>query len=244
MGAAFPNGVASFSTKKDQTDINFANDINRLQDEIVAIEESIGPAFNQITILQTEETQLQSGLAGQVQQEQTDFQNLQEALLYAMTGQWMPCAQTWTPGGQMIPAVDGGFAHDPSENPTTITLLAPGSDTDPDAMWNGTGFTLRRSGFWVIEGFVTFLNHTSANGFDLNNNIGKYESCLIMNNSIWNAGNDKKEVSSHRHLSDPGSEGDAGCDELRRCSRRTDHLRDDSRRDGRPRRGPRHSFGH
>lgn len=189
MGAAsFPNGIATFSTKRDNTDINFAADINRLQNEVVAIEESLGPLFTQITTLQTQEDQLQSGLTSEVQQEQVDFQNLKDALLYTMTGQWINCAQTWTPGGQLITPTP------PVHQPTIINLRPPGPDTDPNSMWNGNGFTLRKSGFWILQGFVTFLTRTDDNNFNLNHNLGLYESALLINGSAWNIGNDRKEL--------------------------------------------------
>lgn len=42
MSAAYPSVIPSFTTKVDQTDINWANDVNRLQDEVVALARELG----------------------------------------------------------------------------------------------------------------------------------------------------------------------------------------------------------
>ena len=42
MASAYPNTIPSFTTKVDQTDVNWANDINRLQDEVVALSSELG----------------------------------------------------------------------------------------------------------------------------------------------------------------------------------------------------------
>lgn len=42
MSAAYPSVIPSFTTKVDQTDVNWANDVNRLQDEVVALARELG----------------------------------------------------------------------------------------------------------------------------------------------------------------------------------------------------------
>ena len=42
MSAAYPSTLPSFTTKVDQTDVNWAADINRLQDEVVALARELG----------------------------------------------------------------------------------------------------------------------------------------------------------------------------------------------------------
>lgn len=42
MPASYPSSIPSFTTKIDNTDVNFAADINRVQDEIRAISEELG----------------------------------------------------------------------------------------------------------------------------------------------------------------------------------------------------------
>ncbi|MCA1781556.1 MAG: hypothetical protein ABR616_03670 [Dermatophilaceae bacterium] len=42
MSASYPNTIPSYTTKVDNTDVNWANDINRLQDEVVALASELG----------------------------------------------------------------------------------------------------------------------------------------------------------------------------------------------------------
>lgn len=181
MGATFPNGIASFKTHNDFTDPVEANDVNQIQNEVVAIEETLGAALNEIAVIEDEvsvlttEQTTDAGIDATLIRKYNTLKDLISALwdgqnIYAAATHGSNIKVNNTPAARPYP-------------PNLLSLATPGSNGDPMGMWNGTGFTLKKDGFWVAHGSVNFGLATTGPGS--NDNFGTYEASITINGSDW-----------------------------------------------------------
>lgn len=188
MGATFPNGIASFKTHNDFTDPVEAADVNKIQDELVAVEEALGAALNEITIIEDEVSVLTS--------EQTTDAGIDASLVRKYESLKDLLSDLWD--GQNIYAATASGSNIKVRNtpasrpypPDLLQLSNPGTSNDPMGMWNGTGFTLKKSGFWVAHGVVNF--GLAATGPGSNDNFGTYEASITQNGTEWIRGLDRR----------------------------------------------------
>lgn len=192
MGATFPNGIAEFTQKRNLFDDVDANDINRLQDEVRAIQATLGPLLNSFTQLVSDvdnlqEEQEQDNL--REVQEDIVFRSMAEQLAYLHRGYQHDCV-TLTPANSLTvpPTKTLPGAAKPS---TVIKMQKPAVQQDPAKMYQTKtgGITLRKSGFYIIHGHVRY-DIKNANG---NNNAGVYDAGLEVGGQ-WFRGFDRREA--------------------------------------------------
>jgi len=138
MTATFPNDIASFTQKRDNQDVNYAADINRLQDEIVAIESVLGSLINEV---QDDETN-----------DRTKFKNLGDRLKWLQSGYHIRAVHA-SASNILIPNV---ATPKLSTSMNVIKMSKPSADQDPYGLFNGTGFTLDKAGFWLLTASVNY----------------------------------------------------------------------------------------
>jgi cell division septum initiation protein DivIVA len=97
MGATFPNGIASFKQHQDNLDAVEANDVNKIQDELVAVEEALGDALTEIQDIEDEVDELEDEVDA-LQNKDTiiikRFKNLKELIGSLWNGQNIYAATT------------------------------------------------------------------------------------------------------------------------------------------------------
>lgn len=221
MTATFPNGIASFTTKQDNRDVNYAADINRLQDEIVAIEQTLGALINSVADLGTEVTQIEGDLnnvEGDVtnlenweQQNATQdaafetqttlkFKTLGDRLNYLQNGYHVRAAVLEGSNYTVNPINNGPKFQ--STMPTALRMPKPTVYQDPYGMYNGWGLTLNKTGFWIITGNVRFdVGDTRPKGGGGNDdnanwskkNAGAYQAAIEWSGN-WTMGMDRKSI--------------------------------------------------
>lgn len=203
MTASFPNGIASFTPKRDNLDTNYANDINRLQDEIVAIEQALGVLINKVTDLSIEVTTDEQQVAQYETQTTTEFASLADRLNWLQAGYHIRAAHV-AGSDFLVSPVDVQ-----SDIGATLKMSAPTNVADPYGLWNGSGLTLNKSGFWILNGFVRFdvgdtTKHGSTGAWGVGQtdnanwnkkNAGTYQAS-INTGSNWHEGADRKQVSA------------------------------------------------
>lgn len=194
MTATFPNGIASFTAKKDNVDTNYANDINRLQDEVVAIEQTLGVLMNVLTDLSVEVTTDEESVAAYEIQTTTKFKNLADRLTYIHNGYHIRAAELRGSNYLIKPS------NINSDVPTQLPMDKPSAAADPFGLYNGRGLTLTKAGFWLIHGFVHFdVGDTRPYGGKGDNanwnalNRGTFQAS-IDDGTNWNLGADRRAV--------------------------------------------------
>jgi hypothetical protein len=200
MSATFPNGIASFTQKQDNFDVNHAADINRLQEEIVAIESAIGALITTVTDLSTEVTTDEQNEATFENQTTTKFKTLGDRLAWLQNGYHIRAARASGSEFASKPINDPGKFQ--GTLPDVLKLDAPPVAADPYGLYNGTGFTLNKSGFWLLVGNVrvdvgdsriTGDVTTSDNHAGSSKNQGAYQAAIEWGGN-WVRGMDRKEV--------------------------------------------------
>jgi hypothetical protein len=179
--ATFPAGIASFKTHEDRLDSVDAADINKIQDEVVATQEVLGDAVNAIEIIEEEVDVLQDEVDDLSDQDTLiikKFKNLKELISVLWDGGNVYAAST-SAAAKKVRKTDAQRPYPPD----LVRMNKPDANDDPMNMWNGTGFTLRRSGFWVAVGNVDFNLETT--GPNVNHNFGTYEASITINGSDW-----------------------------------------------------------
>lgn len=159
-GSSFPNAIDSFVQHQDIYDDVEASDINKIQDAIVAIEETLGDAINTLQVVEDDVVVLTTDDATE---QDTDTATI---LRFESLSIWL--SALWN--GLNVYAASASstnkkFSVASSASPDLISLDSPSTADDPTGLWNGTGFTLRQSGFWVANGQVT-VNLPTLTGSD------------------------------------------------------------------------------
>lgn len=199
MAATFPNGIASFSEKRNLLDDVDASDINRLQDEIIAVQSTLGALITEVASIENEVQVLEEAdaAADDLTQAQniTRFRSLKERLDAIQKGQHVHAVDL-----QDIKATSIKKSDKPrlSEKPGALKFNKPSTPQDPFKMYNGSGFTLRKAGFWHIQGFVLYdLADRGQDGvpanYNLAKNAGLYQAAIGVGNAFA-VGMDRQEV--------------------------------------------------
>lgn len=135
MAGVFPNGVKQFAIHRNLFDDVNAEHINAIQEEIVAIETSLGPA-----LLDVEELFDNDVL------EKKRFKNLRERLDWIWSGGHTHVATLFRSQFLVATQVLG------YQKPLTTNFPAPNAAADPHNMFNGVGLTSRVDGWYLIVG--------------------------------------------------------------------------------------------
>lgn len=142
--AVFPRGIKSFPVHRNLLDDVRAEHVNDLQDEVVAIQEVLGPLVNEVSDLSQEVDQDILNDAGALQTTLQKFKDLGAQLLSLRKGQHLPVyanvvTDKWFPAEQAGPTVP------------YRTLIFPKPPTDTHNAYNGYGFTAPKTGFYLIK---------------------------------------------------------------------------------------------
>jgi hypothetical protein len=195
MGATFPNGIASFKQHVDLIDDVTAPDINKIQDEVVALQELVGEMATEFQVVEKEITNIDREVDNLEADNLLDTQRDTSLLVKYNTLKDMIQA-LWD--GKNIYAAEASLSNKKLRvveskrpyPPDLVTLNKPSSSADPMAMWNGTGFTLKKSGFWNIQGEI-HVNLASIPARD-RRNYGLYEASLTLNGTDWTRSLDRQ----------------------------------------------------
>jgi hypothetical protein len=171
--AVFPRAIKSFPTHHNLIDDVKAEHVNDLQDEVVAIQEVLGPLVNEIADLSLEIDQDALDDAGALQTTLTKFKDIAAQLLSLRRGEHLPVFSATT--------TDKVF---PGEVPSVPTvpyrlLTFPKASTDTHNSYNGYGFTAPKTGFYLIRAQVNW--DTSV--LPLSAGFGTYSSVISINGS-------------------------------------------------------------
>jgi hypothetical protein len=142
--SVFPRGIKAFVTHRNLIDDVRAEHINDIQDEIVAMQEVLGPLFNEVQDLQQEVNQDVIDDAGALQTTLTKFKDLAAQLLSMRRGEHIPVFAAATTD-KFFPGEEAG--------PTVPYRLLPFGrpSTDTARSYNGYGLTLPKTGFYFIR---------------------------------------------------------------------------------------------
>lgn len=169
--AVFPNGVKNFPTHKNMDTVE-AYDINAIQDEVVAIQRTLGSGLNR-----DEAKQVFSSLSARMEY----LEKSQGSLAFELVGS----------DRNPRSGVSNNWAL-----PTRFDFPAPSNVADPLAVYNGYGVTLPVSGFWLLEGFVdwqaTSGGHSGPHG-GTSGNPSTFVAAVTINGSDWARGADIME---------------------------------------------------
>lgn len=147
MGATFPNGIATFSPKRNLLDDVDANDINKMQDEIVAIQAVLGPLLNEVDDIQADVNQNDTADQAALKSIRTSFKSLSDQLAALRAGTHIPVFQT------LLQNVN--IPGEPSYKPWRV-LRYPKPAVDSHKGYNGYGWVAPRTGFYLIRAQVNF----------------------------------------------------------------------------------------
>jgi hypothetical protein len=128
MAAVYPKQYKSFTTHKNLVEDIDASHVNNLQDEVLALQQTLGILPHQDTTLKMKTN------------------------TWSSVGARISAAQR----GQGVPAVFLSKSADAiprhSSPPFSKNISFPKPGYDPEGLWNGSSITANRTGFWVITG--------------------------------------------------------------------------------------------
>ena len=180
--AVFPRGIKSFPIHKNLLDDVKAEHVNDLQDEVVAIQEVLGPLVNEVNELNLEMDQDEADDAGVLRQITLKFKSIGDQLTALRRGSHIPVfaaatTDKWFPGEEAGPTVP-------------YRLLSFGKPaTDTHKAYNGYGLTLPKTGFWLIRAQTNWDVYQEP----LSAGYGTYSSVISMN------GHGNSSVVRHEH---------------------------------------------
>lgn len=187
MGATFPNGIASFPTHRNLYDDVDAADINKIQEEITAIQTVLGALITEVEEIETDVIELEE------EQESDDatevvfrqrFQDIKRQIGYLRGGYHILAAEV-TCSNKNIAKITKNLE---TAKPSLLKMARPSNSHDPYRMFNGTGLTLRRSGFWILQGHVRYDTRNSAGAA----NYGMYQAAIGVG-ANWGRGMDRTQ---------------------------------------------------
>lgn len=168
--SVFPRGIKSFVVHRNLIDDVRAEHINDIQDEIVAIEEVIGPLLNEVADLQQEIDQDAIDDAGALQSTLTKFKDLAAQLASLRRGEHLPVFSAATTD-KLFPGELAG--------PTVPYRLLPFGkpSTDTANSYNGYGLTLPKTGFYFIRAQTNWDTYPTP----LSAGYGTYSAVISIN---------------------------------------------------------------
>lgn len=166
--SVFPRGIKSFVVHKNLLDDVKAEHINDLQDEVVALQEVLGPLVNEVNDLNLEMDQVVADDKGTLKSTLQKFKNLSEQLLAIRRGTHVPVfqaglAQVTIPREDLNPPTVG-FRR------LTMNIL----NVDSHKQYNGYGLTLPRTGFYIMKAQVNW----DVGGSPLSGGYGTYTGVI------------------------------------------------------------------
>jgi len=188
--AVFPRGIKSFITHRNLIDDVKAEHINDLQDEVVALQEVLGPLVNEVNELNLEMDQDNLEDDANLTSTLQKFKNLGDQLLAIRRGTHIPVfqaglSQVWIPNT--------------SPNPPTYGYRRLNMNTlnvDSHKCYNGYGLTLPRTGFYLMRAQVNWDAGVSpvAQGF------GTYTGVIsVAGNTGWATDRQEHENANNLH---------------------------------------------
>jgi hypothetical protein len=155
MAAVYPHQYKSFTVHKNLVEDIDASHVNNLQDEVVAIQQTLGINPHQDTALKMK-TNSWSSVASRLDAVQR---------------------------GKGMPACFLSKSADTVKGDATkfITFAKPSAAQDPEGLFNGHSITANRSGWWIVFGRVLWYNAKGANagGADRQINIAVGKSTIM-----------------------------------------------------------------
>ena len=142
--SVFPRGIKSFPIHKNLLDDVKAEHVNDLQDEVVAIQEVLGPLVNEVNDLNLEMDQDILDDAGALQTTLTKFKDIAAQLLSMRRGEHLPVFSA-AATNKLFPGEQAG----PTVPYRLLTFPKPATDTAKS--YNGYGLTLPKTGFYLIR---------------------------------------------------------------------------------------------
>lgn len=141
MPASYPKGIKNFSTRHDYTDYVMAVDVDGIQDEVVALESIIGT--NPLAMVNPDPRQPQpwTNLAGRF-----------DALDRGIT---TPAFQSWLNGPTPV-------NYTLALNGTPLVFPSPPSSNDPLGWYNGSSFTVKRTGWYHLSASLSWTPNASV----------------------------------------------------------------------------------
>lgn len=176
MSAVFPRGIKSFTTKRNLLDDVDAGDINTIQDEIVALESTLGELINDVEELVSDVDQNEEDDEGQdrtLARFRIRFASLKDRIDYIHAGRQLPAIVLASATGETRPVFQGAE----NDKPAPLNFAQPSNWLDTHDMYNGIGFTTKQSGFWIINGFVRY--DLAVNGANNTDNRGMYGATIM-----------------------------------------------------------------
>ncbi|MFJ6508597.1 hypothetical protein [Streptomyces sp. NPDC091879] len=155
MAAVYPHQYKSFTVHKNLVEDIDASHVNNLQDEVVAIQQTLGINPHQDTALKMK------------------------------TNTWASVATRLdaVQRGKGIPACYLSKSADTVKGDATkvITFARPSAAADPEGLFNGHSITANRSGWWIVFGRVLWYNAKGslATGADRQINIAVGGSTIM-----------------------------------------------------------------
>lgn len=170
--AVFPRGIKAFPTHRNLIDDVKAEHVNDIQDEVIALQEVLGPLVNEVADIQQEVDQDALDDAGALQQTLTKFKDIAAQLLSLRRGEHIPVfaaatTDKWFPGELAGPTVPYRM------------LTFPKPSTDTARSYNGYGLTLPKTGFYFIRAQANWDTYP----LPLSAGFGTYSAVISINNT-------------------------------------------------------------
>jgi hypothetical protein len=141
MPATYPKGIKNFTTKHDYTDYVMAIDVEDIQDEVVALESILGS--NPLAMVNPDPRQPQPW---------TNISGRFDALDRGIT---TPVFQTWLNGPTLV-------NYTLALNGTPLVFPVPLSRNDPLGWYNGSSFTVKRTGWYHLTASLSWRQNASV----------------------------------------------------------------------------------
>lgn len=188
MTASFPNSIANFSPKRNLFDDVDAADINKIQDELVAVQVVLGALLNTVSEIESDVTELETEQVSDNLTEvavQNKFASLKDQLAFLTAGKHVYAADLATTSSFAVAKTTKAAE---TTRPALVKFPKPPFVRDPNKMYNGTGLTARKSGFYIILGSAKYNLADSAGAA----NYGMYHAAIGVNDQ-WSRGMDRTQ---------------------------------------------------
>jgi hypothetical protein len=167
--AVFPRGIKSFPIHKNLIDDVKAEHVNDLQDEVIAIQEVLGPLVNEVNELNLEMDQDEIDDQGALQGTLTKFKDIAAQLLAIRRGTHIAVFSA--------AATDKWYPSETAGPTVPYRLLGfPRPATDTHKSFNGYGLTTPKTGFYLIRAQVNW----DTSRLPLSGGYGTYSSVISL----------------------------------------------------------------
>lgn len=149
MAAVYPFQYKQFVAHKNLVEDVDASHVNDLQNEVSAIEQVLGltPAADPTLKMKV-----------------NSWASVGARMSAIQRGQGVPAIYMYK-SADTVPSPKNGA-------PKFIAFPKPGPSWDPEGLFNGTGFTTQRPGWWIFMANMMWTNGTGANGEGYDRSIG------------------------------------------------------------------------